>query len=349
MSTRILGKPDAQKTPLSDSLWHPNRTVVSAYALCRRAERDILMDLESPFHTDITRAPLDTRLVCVRLLGHLMDKGPGDTATSHIAKSVVSAADNEELFQVGKLYLEHFVCAFRRANGPTPESSREKSPINSPLSFDTTMQHNTQLTSYPINRHEAEQSALARDNFRCVVSGALHLDTVHGDEELMREVLDQSLKLDYAEHAQAILKPFWYSQIFKDLAGGKIHSLKNVLTMSACLYDMFDTLELWFEATDESNCYKVCTTKSIIFVTNHIPRFVKFKSTSPKLELPSVDYLGLHAACSRVAHMSGAMEYLDMLDDLDDTVRECPNGKAVPCPAKGYNGPKYLHSNSMFL
>jgi len=39
-----------------------------------------------------------------------------------------------------------------------------------------------------------------------------------------------------------------------------------------------------------------------------------------KLPLPCSDYLALHAACAKVAHLSGAAECIDRLDaDLDKT------------------------------
>ena len=43
-----------------------------------------------------------------------------------------------------------------------------------------------------------------------------------------------------------------------------------------------------------------------------------FTSSDPKLQLPSSTYLGIHAACCRVAHMSGAAEYYDKYLDRDD-------------------------------
>ncbi|KAF8873783.1 hypothetical protein BD779DRAFT_1679050 [Infundibulicybe gibba] len=243
MSTPKLtpGEPDAKKTPLSDNFQHFNRTIVSAYARCRRVEKIILAELESPSHADATRAPLDAQL------------------------------------------------------------------------------------------------ALARDNFRCIVSGFLSFSAIDCNKELLQEFLDRALymsipnccyiikedmnldgpKPEHARHAWAILKSFGYAQISEDLAGSKIHSLKNVLTMVSYVDGLFNTLKLWLEATDEPNRYKVCTSFPYIFVVkNSVPRFVKFESTSPELELPSPEYLGLHAVCCRVAHMSGAAKYLDTLDDL---------------------------------
>jgi len=43
-------------------------------------------------------------------------------------------------------------------------------------------------------------------------------------------------------------------------------------------------------------------------------------SASARLPLPSHVYLEIHAACCRVAHLSGAGEYIDkLLEDLEDT------------------------------
>ena len=39
---------------------------------------------------------------------------------------------------------------------------------------------------------------------------------------------------------------------------------------------------------------------------------------------PSAQFLALHAACAKVAHLSGASDYIDKLyDDIDDELDEC--------------------------
>jgi hypothetical protein len=46
---------------------------------------------------------------------------------------------------------------------------------------------------------------------------------------------------------------------------------------------------------------------------------VTFKSHNGNFDLPDPRYIKMHAACCRVAHMSGAAEYMDdILDDLDE-------------------------------
>ena len=53
----------------------------------------------------------------------------------------------------------------------------------------------------------------------------------------------------------------------------------------------------------------------------NIPTTVTFTTPDPeKLPLPSPDYLRLHAAAARVAHLSGAGEYINkILRDMEKT------------------------------
>ena len=42
------------------------------------------------------------------------------------------------------------------------------------------------------------------------------------------------------------------------------------------------------------------------------PKVIKFTTDNPTvLPVPSRDYLALHAACAKVAHLSGAAEYMN--------------------------------------
>lgn len=46
-----------------------------------------------------------------------------------------------------------------------------------------------------------------------------------------------------------------------------------------------------------------------------------FTTEDEKLPLPSPEYLNIHAACARVAHLSGAGEHIDkVLRDLEHTL-----------------------------
>jgi hypothetical protein len=47
---------------------------------------------------------------------------------------------------------------------------------------------------------------------------------------------------------------------------------------------------------------------------------ITFQAAESGPALPNPDYLGIHAACCRVAHLSGAAEHMDkILEDLEDT------------------------------
>lgn len=55
----------------------------------------------------------------------------------------------------------------------------------------------------------------------------------------------------------------------------------------------------------------------IFFRNDGIPHFVEFTNSSPNnvLPMPSKHYLKLHAACAKVANMSGTAEYLKKLEE----------------------------------
>lgn len=51
-----------------------------------------------------------------------------------------------------------------------------------------------------------------------------------------------------------------------------------------------------------------------------IPTTVKFVSADETIPLPSPQYLALHALCARVAHLSGAAEYIESFyKDMENT------------------------------
>jgi hypothetical protein len=132
----------------------------------------------------------------------------------------------------------------------------------------------------------------------------------------------------------AILECFGYKDLPDRLCGDGIHSLDNVMTLEYDIHAWFDELKLWFEAVvsglqsvspcseclqdDKENTYNICVTKERIlgqFQVNPI----EFTSADPDLPLPNPTYLKIHAACCRVAHLSGAGEYMDkVLEDVED-------------------------------
>ena len=67
--------------------------------------------------------------------------------------------------------------------------------------------------------------------------------------------------------------------------------------------------------------YNVCSRQP--YISAGLPATVTFTSAFPELPLPDPRYLALHAACAKVAHLSGAGEYIER------TFRELDNMKVL--------------------
>lgn len=67
------------------------------------------------------------------------------------------------------------------------------------------------------------------------------------------------------------------------------------------------------------------------FMLRGCPEYVTFTTPDPeKLPVPSRVYLGIHAACARVAHLSGAAECIDKFySDMDDSTTLDPDGASA--------------------
>ncbi|KAI0666036.1 hypothetical protein C8Q78DRAFT_985193 [Trametes maxima] len=199
------------------------------------------------------------------------------------------------------------------------------------------------LQRAPRNHSSAKASALVRDNYRCMVTGVPDLDAVSlnltlgapdGNFAVTQcshifpdalgniEVGGSTTKRDtFQEHEAAtvwtILKRFGYGDICAELGsaaqGANLHRLENILTLDTRIHHIFDTLRMWFEAVEgQPNCYNIELVPSMARPF-FIPKRVQFVSHHPELPLPSPRYLEVHAACCRIAHMSGAAEYLDLI------------------------------------
>jgi hypothetical protein len=60
------------------------------------------------------------------------------------------------------------------------------------------------------------------------------------------------------------------------------------------------------------------------------PEFITFTTDEKDLPLPDRRYLALHAACAKVAHLSGAGECIDMVyRDVDTTLVLAKDGSSA--------------------
>ncbi|KAH9066836.1 hypothetical protein EDB87DRAFT_1553425, partial [Lactarius vividus] len=184
-----------------------------------------------------------------------------------------------------------------------------------------------------------------RDNFQCVVSGRYNYHFVVKNRELEEKVLSSrshvcvtqcahiipdsinmniSDSKDEHEHEAsmwAILKSFGYGDPPERLKSSGIHGLDNVMTLDLSCYHWFRTLQIWLEAKGSPDTYILRAVSSVYLTSCKADDGrITLTSASPGFPLSNPVYLEIHAACCRVAHLSGAGEYMDkLLEDLEDT------------------------------
>ncbi|CDO78046.1 hypothetical protein BN946_scf184724.g10 [Trametes cinnabarina] len=183
--------------------------------------------------------------------------------------------------------------------------------------------------------------ALARDNYRCMVTGRVDMSSSFSGLTSPKpgeitgysnccHIFPDSLENIVAgstgpkEHESAtvwtILKRFGYEDICEELGlastSANLHRLENIMTLETIVHEQFDRLNLWFQEIDgQENTYKVVLAPAAgnLPTVVPIPDQVTFVSHRPELPLPSPKYLRIHAACCRIAHLSGAAEHLDLI------------------------------------
>ncbi|KAG1744969.1 uncharacterized protein EDB91DRAFT_169761 [Suillus paluster] len=73
------------------------------------------------------------------------------------------------------------------------------------------------------------------------------------------------------------------------------YCLQNILIMEVSMSMFIGTLEIWLEAADAPDNYRVCATDPAFLI--HVLDTVTFTTPDPGLPLPDPRYLGIHATC----------------------------------------------------
>ncbi|KAI9058870.1 hypothetical protein FKP32DRAFT_1597177 [Trametes sanguinea] len=281
-------------------------------------------------------------VVYARVVGYLLLYPPSDVARSAVTEDIASCRSPDQqdafnaLYELGAMYTKQFIVLFRSARGKTPTPSDHPSRA----SFDRLQTDNPQAPQpSPRDHSSAKKSALVRDNYRCMLSHKV--DELSERAGLTRRLPNEQFAATQCchiipdalgnvscertgnnEHAPAsvwtILGRFGYRDVCEELggatAGTNLHRLENVLTLEQLAHTLFDRLDLWFEEMEgEPHVYRVGLVPSRTPADFGYPDRVRFESHRPGLALPSPRYLKLHAACCRLAHLSGAAEYVDLL------------------------------------
>ncbi|KIM38162.1 hypothetical protein M413DRAFT_420662 [Hebeloma cylindrosporum] len=304
--------------------------VFSAYDTCLTLEKKLQLAFDKG---DDVR----DNLIYVRILGYLIHYVPTDQGLESIIEEVRSCADADDsaLFDVGKSYYDHFIRAFRANRSPIQTSSDCASP---PLVDTHTDKMNDSLEEVTKSHGGAKKKALVRDGYRCLVTkrydetsvykiptvfnlasadpnrkmGVTHCAHIF-DESTDANIEKDEHERNYAATMWAVMQRFGYESIPDELNGSRVHRLENVMTLESTVHSRFDNLAIWFVATKGTpNRYKL-EAKHPWFLDEY-PEYVTFTTPDPvNLPVPSPIYLAIHAACAKVAHLSGAAKRIDDL------------------------------------
>ncbi|KIJ30487.1 hypothetical protein M422DRAFT_36550 [Sphaerobolus stellatus SS14] len=310
---------------------------VSAYNSCLHLESTIQTDIDGMHDVNQSRRSM----IYCRILGYFLIYAPSDQARRTIELEIVSCKNKRDaLLELGELYYGHFILAFRSNKGKTPTPSN----LSSRASYDTIAEMTKDLLEEaPQNHSSAKKRALVRDGFRCPVTGRVDEDYVLKNHELYQKVTREKLRTAYTQCAHiisefissgitegsdksqcaatvwAILKRFGYPTLLDELSGSKVHRLENVITMEFNLRQRFDNLRIWFTPTDHVNQYKL-EARYPFLLTGYSPLVTFTTPDERNLPVPNPAYLALHASCAKVAHLSGAAEYIDQVfSDMEET------------------------------
>ncbi|KAK2462571.1 hypothetical protein APHAL10511_005414 [Amanita phalloides] len=304
--------PGTSLPPLVPQRVQDRPDVVSAYNMLRRLETTILAEIDHATSSVVT----DVDLMYCRIVGHFFHHVPSDRGLGNLVREAVSICKRTDSFAISSSFSP--IVQYRGRNdqehaGRGPNESRD-------------------------GKEKGVLKALVRDGFRCVISGRYDRESVRRsrvlDETPEIEVTETecahilsestnvgigegSSKTDYAPSAWAVLSRFGSREILpKELNGRMVHRLENVITMYHDAHCLFDRLE----PTDTENVYNV----RAIYPRDLVgyQQVITFKTDNPRaLPVPSREYLALHAACAKVAHLSAATEYMDsVIREMEETL-----------------------------
>ncbi|KAF5388374.1 hypothetical protein D9615_000746 [Tricholomella constricta] len=274
---------------------------VKAYLICLEYEKEF--------------TAIAGKLRCVRILGFLLLNAPNQDVRMEVTKCILSCKDESDLVNLGSFFERYVILPFKKFKGRTPSSSAHPSRP----SFEAVKrQVKVDIREVPKNHKAAKDRALIRDNWRCVATGlidsnvpedpppefAIYTECAHIIPEAT------FFGLDYSASILAVLSRFRYD--ISSFNGEKVHSLTNVMTMERNMHDAFDRLKFYLEATSQKDRYeaKFFGPKPL----RDARQFVTFTTKDPEyLPVPAPELLALHAMCCKVAHLSGAAEWIDMV------------------------------------
>jgi len=284
---------------------------------------------------------------------------------------ITSGTKNSDdlIAEIGGRYCNHVIRSFRTSNSPIPAYSHHPSrpsfstteALMNELLEGSGKDHKTAkknalvrdgfrcVVSGRYDYGSMKASAELLEESKRSGKSTTTVECCHILSESILQVADPSnpekevKKRTHAVTVLSVLDTFGLNkQVSQIVAKDGVHHLSNILTMDSSYHHLFDKLEFWFEETETPNKYKFCTAISSHFDLDSPPNetpMIEFKVNPKALKafpgkefpLPDRKLLTIHAACARVAHMSGAAEYIDEFDrDVEDTLVLSTDGSDAP-------------------
>ncbi|KAK7045365.1 hypothetical protein VNI00_007614 [Paramarasmius palmivorus] len=288
---------------------------------------------------------------------HILEDSPVEYAADQINRHIYTPSGptiDSVVFELGRRY-EGLLMAFRNRKqmiDPSMHPSR-------PSFDDEVDMHLGIVDGSRRDNRTVKKEALVRDGFRCVATSVLDHSYVKAYKQLRNEpplgAIDtecchiiavanftecahahsQDDRKLQATNLTAILSSFGIKIYEKLLNEDGFGDICNILTLRSDVHKFFDRLETWFEPTQNAHEYKIYHAYEWTQPALHTHDTVTFKihdsffeksasftatmKSKPDDYLPNPKSLALHAACARVAHMSGAAQVMDKWNlDLED-------------------------------
>ncbi|CAA7265221.1 unnamed protein product [Cyclocybe aegerita] len=291
------------------------------------------LDLEDQHKQVSQHVRLDV-LVCARFLGYMILEAPTDEGRMDVASEIVRCAKTGDigLQDLAESYKNHFFRVFYSSGCRTPAPTHP--------SFYNKEEYVYSLSATAASHAKSKQLALERDDFSCVLTGKTDTPSIENDlvkipqsvvptvtraSHILNWSASEGLTDDnrnYAAAADAVLNRFGGIDVIKEFDGSNLHRLENILSLSSDACTWFSDSRIWLERDSQGlpNTYRPSSTKPSVYLAE-IPNIISFSTPDPeRLPLPDPRYLAVHVACARVAHMSGAAEYIHkVLRDMEET------------------------------
>ncbi|KAI5992157.1 hypothetical protein EDD15DRAFT_2168442 [Pisolithus albus] len=316
---------------------HPqSRKIVCAYNVCLGLESWV--QREAGFRGK----QKDEALIKCRILGYLFHHFPSYDIGPFVREVVTMGGRHEALLDLGELFYVYFIKLFMFNKGDTPEPSSHPSRQSVD---DLVAKIKDEFEDAPQNHSTARRKV---HGFQCVVTKAYDREIMYENKAVRQAVyggagvelthcahiIPESINSDMTSglkkvgslllmnfaNAWTVLDFFGHGELLQNLHDASIHRLDNVMTMAVDVHLDFDRLRIYFTATKVPNRYKLEAIDPMFLFRR--PEYVTFSTPdAEKYPLPNPNYLAIHAACAKVAHLSGAAEHIEeVLRRMEDTV-----------------------------